>query len=753
MLNEGQRLADYRVERRLASDVALNKESWLATNEKTGDRVCLRVWSATDVDDWPGVVSAINKFRGLVHGNINLSTAGQAAEFCYLAEPFLASANPIEFSGDQTWKQLADALDAIHYSHRLGLVHGHLHPGNLLVDGNGDIHICGFGTPANLTRNVEGYQSRQVRQGQSAAFDDDVYSLGCLLFRLLGGKEWSPDVRPDQPIPAQLQSHLDSMLSSSPLERQVNLSDVAEALREHYSPSNTGIESVRFNRPASHQAASPSPGEPVAAIRTKQGISTPLVIGGMVAVVVLAAVLFTLLPQMRGESSTTAASGQATATTPSAASTSAATSGSTTPAAPQQTPIEIARQEHLREKGSEVAGEIFRLQVDLEDQGVSLWAPEETASLNDQLVLAESAFRESRFDDALTNYQTVRDGLQALIDQIPDELAAQLTAGAAALENGDAEAALTAYTIANALSPEDADIDAGLQRAENLDQVIRLVRQAEAFERDEQWQDALATFEEARDLDGLWQPAVDGVARARSAIREQQFRAAMSTGFQGISDKQYTLARGAFQQAASIKPESTEPAEGLLQLEQSERNDIINDYRQRAERHMAAEAWQDAIDTYQAALNITETLAFAREGLAEAENKLAITEALTGFLSDPTQLQADETLSSARSLLREAARADFQTSETQQQINTLAQLISMARLEVPVTILSDGKTNVVVRKHAQLGQIQSQVVYLYPGRYVITGDRPGYRDVREELVILAGDPAPTITVASDERVR
>ena len=65
----------------------------------------------------------------------------------------------------------------------------------------------------------------------------------------------------------------------------------------------------------------------------------------------------------------------------------------------------------------------------------------------------------------------------------------------------------------------------------------------------------------------------------------------------------------------------------------------------------------------------------------------------------------------------------------------------------------DGKTLVTVRKHAELGQINREVVYLIPGRYTVTGVREGYRDVREELVLIAGQPVPALTIASTERVR
>ena len=70
-----------------------------------------------------------------------------------------------------------------------------------------------------------------------------------------------------------------------------------------------------------------------------------------------------------------------------------------------------------------------------------------------------------------------------------------------------------------------------------------------------------------------------------------------------------------------------------------------------------------------------------------------------------------------------------------------------------MTISSDGKTHITVRKHAALGKVTEQTVYLIPGRYTIVGERSGFRDVREDLIIIAGRPIPEVTIASTERIR
>ncbi|MDG1231590.1 MAG: hypothetical protein P8P91_04925, partial [Pseudomonadales bacterium] len=231
------------------------------------------------------------------------------------------------------------------------------------------------------------------------------------------------------------------------------------------------------------------------------------------------------------------------------------------------------------------------------------------------------------------------------------------------------------------------------------------------------------------------------------------FQTAMSTGLREVSNKNYEAARAGFNRARKILPNSDEPEDGLLQVEQSQRNDTILNHQKNAGAYLASENWQGAIAEYEAALAIADSLEFALKGLEDARTRLALQERLQQLLSDPTLLQSDEGLAEASATLRQASRVKPTTDQMLQHIDILARLISTARIEIPVTINSDGKTQVTVRRHAVLGNMTNKVVYLIPGRYTVVGQRQGYRDVRKDFVVLAGKTPPTLEIASNERVK
>jgi len=94
-------------------------------------------------------------------------------------------------------RQVGDALD---YAHRCGIVHADVKPGNIMILPNGDAKLFDFGVarvrqqradqefdPGVLGAMTPAYSSMQVLGGEEPVARDDVFSLACLLYRLVAG--------------------------------------------------------------------------------------------------------------------------------------------------------------------------------------------------------------------------------------------------------------------------------------------------------------------------------------------------------------------------------------------------------------------------------------------------------------------------------------------------------------------------------------------------------------------------------------
>lgn len=95
-----------------------------------------------------------------------------------------------------------DVGKALDYAHRCGIVHADVKPGNIMIMPNGEAKLFDFGVarvrqtqkdggasfdPGVLGRVTPAYSSMQVLTGDEPVPADDVFSLACLMYRLVAG--------------------------------------------------------------------------------------------------------------------------------------------------------------------------------------------------------------------------------------------------------------------------------------------------------------------------------------------------------------------------------------------------------------------------------------------------------------------------------------------------------------------------------------------------------------------------------------
>ena len=112
----------------------------------------------------------------------------------------LDSADARSIDSDAAFRIVRQIGDALDYAHRCGIVHADIKPGNIMIMPNGDAKLFDFGVarvrqqqaeedfdPGVLGALTPAYSSMQVLGGEAPVATDDVFSLGCLLYRLVAG--------------------------------------------------------------------------------------------------------------------------------------------------------------------------------------------------------------------------------------------------------------------------------------------------------------------------------------------------------------------------------------------------------------------------------------------------------------------------------------------------------------------------------------------------------------------------------------
>jgi serine/threonine protein kinase len=183
----------------------------------------------------------------------------------------------------RTMALVAQAADALHSAHEMGVVHRDVKPGNLLVRPNGTLVLTDFGiarsagaaqlTAAGSVLGTATYISPEQAMGEQATRLSDIYALGVVAYQCLAGRrpfegenpleiamrhvrEAPPPLPPD--IPPTVRAIVERAIAKDPVARWPTASAFAAIARR-----TAGELAAAAPRPGGPGPAAPvTPGQP-----------------------------------------------------------------------------------------------------------------------------------------------------------------------------------------------------------------------------------------------------------------------------------------------------------------------------------------------------------------------------------------------------------------------------------------------------------------------------------------------------------
>ncbi len=415
-------------------------------------------------------------------------------------------------------------------------------------------------------------------------------------------------------------------------------------------------------------------------------------------------------------------------------------------------PFDEAQRARERKEAQDVLASLLTLQAELNEVGVEVWAEEAYQSAVEFARLGDEGYRSQQFALATENYQQAEQIFSDLSASMPAVFNRYLEEGELALQQGSADAAEQSFTIALQIEAGSAEASTGLQRAQSLEEVVRLLREGMRLQESGELQQAQTLFQQAVTLDGDHEGSRDALAQVRSAIANQEFAAVMSQGFAALQNKQPEPAIAAFERALRMRPGSQQAQEALTQTRDQLAINRINKHQQSAAEHEAAEQWQPAVQEYDAALSVDSNLVFAIQGKDYAQKRLQLDILLEDALTRPERLAEPAVYEQTAGVYYAGRDLENPGPRLQQQLDQLEVVLREAQIPIEVQLISDNATQVTLFQVGNLGQFSEQTLSLQPGRYVAVGTRPGYRDVRKEFVVGFGHQTEPVTIQCNELV-
>lgn len=171
-------------------------------------------------------------------------------------------------SVEQLAQIFSSVLDAVEYAHSQGVIHRDIKPANVLLNSPSDVVLIDF----SISVSTNGDQTRHTQDGHplgtpcylapeqlhapgTADARADVFSLGVLLFELLGGRVGSSALDME-PVPQRYHAFIARAISPKPNDRYLSVSEMKRVWHLLHDSELQHSERVEINALASKDSLS-----------------------------------------------------------------------------------------------------------------------------------------------------------------------------------------------------------------------------------------------------------------------------------------------------------------------------------------------------------------------------------------------------------------------------------------------------------------------------------------------------------------
>lgn len=235
-------------------------------------------------------------------------------------------------------------------------------------------------------------------------------------------------------------------------------------------------------------------------------------------------------------------------------------------------------------------------------------------------------------------------------------------------------------------------------------------------------------------------------------IKSRNFDRHISSGFAGIETRQAKKARTHYREAKKIDPQRPELSILMDQLLDLEKSIRVNQAVGQAELAIRQDDWQKARLYFASAAKDAPENKTVAEGLQRADHFIELLASLGRYLKNPYRLSNSDVRKEAKKRLVQAEQVSGYSFAIKTQALQLSELMTRVNRLIPVTVISDNKTYVLVRSVGKVGVVFQKNIELKPGNYTFEGARKGFKSKLVQAFIPYDQDSFRVRVICDELI-
>ena len=416
----------------------------------------------------------------------------------------------------------------------------------------------------------------------------------------------------------------------------------------------------------------------------------------------------------------------------------------------------IAEKTKYRKDAQLVLEKIVDIRDLLKSKSIEKWNAEKFNIALENISIGDDLYREGEYLRSIKQYREALDQLNNLQEEAANIIESTIISANNNIEKLDSELTveqtINSINLAFAIDKNNESIKLLKERSLKLPDLFNKVMQSNQLISEQKYEDAFSVLSEAIMLDPYRKKTKTSMENLNKQIKEKTFIEFMSEGFEAMDQNNFSSARKVFNEALKTYPERPDIYDALNQLESRESSFQIKERIKNAEANENLENWSEAKKEYEALLESDNSLVSLKARLINVRIRAELDEQLENLINNPLTLRSDELHQKAKKLLKTAQGINQRGAKLEKQIENVSKIIVQARNPIPVNFFSDNKTKVTIFKIGSLGLFEKRTIELVPGKYVVLGQRIGFRDVRLDFAIEPNEVDKNISIMCVESI-
>jgi tetratricopeptide (TPR) repeat protein len=392
------------------------------------------------------------------------------------------------------------------------------------------------------------------------------------------------------------------------------------------------------------------------------------------------------------------------------------------------------------------------LEPRLQDTDLEQWNPDaffQIKELKDQTLLH---FSSSDYPEALETLQLLKERSEEILVQSEQIYAENLNAAASSLAEDLYEKAKFHIDKALMVAPNSNEALELQMKIEKLPHILPLLNEAKVARAEKDLQKEFEFLQKVLRITPERKEAAERVSVLSGLIKEEQFESHIAAGFAAVENKQEKEARHFYQLAKKVDSAREELSLLLGQILALEKSLRVQRAVKQAEQAIRRDDWLQARKNFAIATKDAPENKTVVEGLRRADLILDLQARLSRFTKNPYRLAHVDVRADAEKALTQAETASNYSFAIKRQAEELRELIGKLNRSIPVTIISDNETYVIVRSVGKVGAVSEKIIQLKPGSYTFEGTRRGFKSKLVQRLIPYNQDNFSVRIICDEPI-